>query len=155
MEAQEAISEELLQHAIDRFWETIPMVWNKIRGNVRAIATENYEISVEQFHILRLIRRGMCSASELAEARQISRSAISQAIDLLVEKGLISRQQSTEDRRYVQLALTESGNAMLNTIFQKNRVWMMEKMTSLHPDEVSALVRGIELLKNTFAEEDK
>ena len=67
MEILEKTSEDLLQTAIDRFWETIPPVWNKIRGNVRCIVTENFEITVDQFHILRYIRKGRDSVSELAD----------------------------------------------------------------------------------------
>lgn len=145
-------SKEMLQQAIERFWETIPPVWGRIKGNVRGIATQNFDISVEQFHILRHIRRGIGSVSELADARQISRSAISQTVDLLVEKGLITRTQSADDRRYVRLALTPAGDELLNTIFQKNRAWMMEEMekAELSPDDICTLIQGMEVLKKAF-----
>ncbi len=72
---------------------------------------------MEQFHILRHIRRGLGSVSELAEVKQISRSAISQAVDLLVERGLICRLQNAQDRRNIPLELTEAGNSLLDTIW--------------------------------------
>ena len=59
-------TEQLIPAAIEAFWGTIPPVWNRIKGNVRSIAVENYDISVEQFHILRHIRKGLTSVSELA-----------------------------------------------------------------------------------------
>lgn len=92
--------EELLAQVFDQFWETVPAVWNTIRGNLRAIASEQFEISVEQFHVLRLIRKGLTSVSEIAEARLISRPAASQTVDGLVEKGLITRRQAAGDRRF-------------------------------------------------------
>jgi DNA-binding MarR family transcriptional regulator len=125
-------------------------VWNRIRENVRAIATEYFDVTVEQFHVLRHIRKGAGSVSELAEVRQISRPAISQAVDVLVDKGLITRQQDTVDRRHVHLTLTPEGNAMLNTIFQKNRTWMEEKMASLNSEELASISRALSLLKVTF-----
>jgi Transcriptional regulators len=154
METLEKTSEELLQTAIDRFWETVPPVWNKVRGNVRCIATENFEITLDQFHILRHIRKGRGSVSELAEIQQISRPAISQAVDILVEKGLISRRTNADDRRYIRLELTPSGNDLLNTIFKQNRSWMMEKMAALSPDEIDSIVQGLEILKKTFIGQD-
>jgi DNA-binding MarR family transcriptional regulator len=147
-----APSKELLQRTIEKFWETIPPTWNRIRGNVRAIASEQFGISVEQFHILRHIRKGCRSASELAEIQQISRPAISQALDVLVDKGLISRTESPKDRRFVQLELTASGNELLNAIFEKNRAWMAEKMAGLTPEEQQGVVAALELLKKTFDE---
>jgi DNA-binding MarR family transcriptional regulator len=143
-------SEPTLHLAIERFWETFPSVWDSIRGNVRMIATENFEITVEQFHILRHIRKGRGSVSELAEVKQISRSAISQAVDVLVDKGIINRQTNPEDRRYVTLELTKSGNDLLNAIFEKNRAWMMLKMASISQEELNNIIRAMEILKKTF-----
>jgi DNA-binding MarR family transcriptional regulator len=142
-----------LQFSIDRFWEVIPPLWGCIRGNLRTLAVQTGEITVEQFHILRHIRRGAGSASELAEIQQISRPAISQAIDILVDRGLVSRQQSAADRRYNELALTDAGNELLNTIFQKNRQWMLEKMAGLTDEENAAIVDTLDLLKVAFLEE--
>jgi DNA-binding MarR family transcriptional regulator len=144
--------EELLRRTIDRFWETFPTVWDRIRGNVRAIVMENYDITVEQFHILRHIRKGSGSVSELAVVKQISRPAISQAVDVLVDKGLINRRQNAEDRRYVHLELTQSGNDLLTAIFEENRIWMKKKMTSLSPEEINNILQAMEVLKRTFDE---
>ena len=146
-------SDVLLQQTIDKFWESVPPVWNRVRINLRTIAAESFDISVEQFHILRHIRRGFQSVSELAEVRQISRSAISQAVDPLVEKGLVTRQQMAHDRRYVRLELTESGNTLLNMIFQKNREWMAEKLAGLSDAEINLVIDSMEVLKRTFIDE--
>lgn len=142
-----------LQLAIDRFWETIPPTWHRVRGNLRQISTENFGITVEQFHILRHIRRGVTSVSELAEAKQISRSAISQSVDMLVEKGWITRQPDPSDRRYITLALTSSGEELLNAVFQQNRAWMRAKMAHLSPADLTMLTQALTILKTAFAEE--
>ncbi len=143
-------TEEARQQAIDRFWETVPFVWNQVKANLRSLASENFDISVEQFHILRHIRRGIDSVSELAEVKQISRPAISQAVDVLVDKGLISRQQDPDDRRHVNLHLTPSGDDLLNRIFIANRAWMNGKMDALSAEDLAQIARGLELLKVTF-----
>ena len=126
-------TEENLRQTIDQFWETVPMVWNLIRSHLRTIAAEQFDISVEQFHVLRHIRKGLTSVCDIADARQISRSAVSQAAELLVEKGLITRRQEAGDRRFVHLALTPEGEDLLNQVFQQNRAWMMEKMAFDQP----------------------
>lgn len=142
--------EELGQQAIDRFWETIPPVWNLVRTNLRCTASEKFEISVEQFHILRHIRKGIITVSDLADVRQISRSAISQGVDALVEKGLISRRQDKGDRRFIYLQLTPQGDDLLNQIFQANRVWMLSKMAGMEPDQLARLVDALETVKECF-----
>ena len=138
---------DLQDQTIDRFWETIPPLWNFVRSYIRATATRNFDITVEQFHVLRYVRRGPGSMSELATAKNISRPAISQAVDVLVKKGLLTRVHSTTDRRYVELALTEEGNALLDAVFKETRGWMKERMGELTPEELETIVRAMEIMK--------
>ena len=152
MLATNKATEQLIPAAIEAFWSTIPPVWNRVKGNVRAIAVDHYDISVEQFHILRHIRRGLTSVSELAQVKQISRSAISQAVDILVARGLICRRQNALDRRNIPLELTESGNALLDTIWEKNRAWMKSQMISLTVQDLDTITCAMEILARTFAE---
>ena len=140
-------SERLRERAIDRFWETVPPLWNSVRSHIRAMATASFDITVEQFHILRFVRKGSESLSELAAAKNISRPAMSQAVEVLVKKGLLSRIQSTQDRRYVELALTEAGNHLLDTVFQDTRAWMKERMQGLTSAEVETIARAMEAMK--------
>jgi DNA-binding MarR family transcriptional regulator len=152
MLVQERSTEELIPVAIEAFWGTIPSVWNRIKGNLRSIAVDQYGISVEQFHILRHIRKGLTSVSDLAEVRQISRSGISQAVDVLVDRGLICRLQNARDRRNIPLELTEAGNKLLDAIWEKNRAWMSGRMTSLSEQELNTLTCGMQILAKTFEE---
>jgi len=138
---------ESQEQAIDRFWETIPPLWGTIRQHIRADATGRFDISVEQFHVLRFVRRGTNSISDLAAAKNISRPAISQAVDTLVNKGLLTRTQSTEDRRFVELTLTESGNALLDTVFKETRRWMKELMNDLSNEELDNIASAMASLK--------
>src|SRR5512140_2167410 len=139
--------EKMQDQAIDRFWETVPPLWNFVRSHIRATATEKFDISVEQFHVLRHVRRGMCSVSELATAKNISRPAISQAVDLLVNKGWLTRAQSKQDRRYVELALTSEGNALLDNVFKETRGWMKERMSALSANELETIAKAMEAMK--------
>ena len=141
-----ASQERLYEQAIDRFWETVPRLWNFVRSHIRATATTQFDITVEQFHVLRHVWQGI-SMSELATAKNISRPAISQAVDLLVNKGLLTRVQSTQDRRYVELALTEEGNHLLDTVFQETRAWMKERMHALTIQELKTIAEAMEIMK--------
>ena len=139
--------ESLQDLAIDRFWETIPPLWGVIRSHLRATATENLNLTVEEFHVLRHVRRGSGSISELAAAKKISRPAISQAVDVLVNKGLLTRLQNGQDRRYVKLALSESGNSMLDAVLEENRRWMKERMQTLTADELATISKAMQAMK--------
>ena len=144
-------SDNLREQAIDRFWETVPPLWNFVRSHIRATATANFDITVEQFHVLRYVRRGTDSVSELATAKNISRPAISQAVEVLVRKGLLTRVQSAQDRRCVDLVLTEAGNNLLDTVFKETRGWMKEQMRELTADELETVTKSMEIMKKMLA----
>lgn len=144
--------EELLSQSVDRFWDTIPPTWHRIRGNLQKVITENFDLTVEQFHILRHIHQGIRSTSELAAQKHISRPAISQIVDTLVGKGLLTRHQSTQDRRYVHLELTQAGTDLLEAVFTRNRAWMLEMLSELSAPELESLLAGLHALRKAFGE---
>ncbi len=143
-------NEAFLNQAAERFWEAVPTVWDRVRENLRSTATAKMDISVGQFHIMRFIRHGKNTVGQLAEARQISRSAASQSVELLVAKGYVRRQANGPDRRYVRLELTETGAELLNIAFMENRKWIMERLSSLTPEELERMLQGLEPMRKAF-----
>jgi DNA-binding MarR family transcriptional regulator len=87
---------------------------------------------------------------ELAEEQQISRPAVSQIVQILVEKGLVIRQTDAHDRRYVHLEITQSAAELLEAVYGKNRRWMAEKMASLNEEQLKTIQAAMEMLKKTF-----
>lgn len=144
------ITTEIPQTTIDRFWETVPVVWSLVRRKLRGTACEQFDVSEEQFHILRHVRRGARSVSDLAEAKRISRPAISRGVEGLVEKGLLTRATAAADRRCVLLSLTPAGDALLTAIFQENRAWMSERLAALSPADLETINAALPLLRAAF-----
>lgn len=136
-----------LQRLVEVFWETVPPLWREIHAQLHTIASEEFAVTVEQFHILRHIRQGSASVSELAKQKRISRPAASQIVETLVQRGLIRRQVNPQDRRQVFLVLTDSGNALLDAISQKTRHWTLELFSPLNSEEVSQITQALERLK--------
>jgi DNA-binding MarR family transcriptional regulator len=142
-----ARSSEKRRHAVDVFWETFPPLWRMIQAHIREVAVEQCNITVEQFHILRHIRRGQDSVSGLAKVKDISRPAISQSVDLLVIRGFIVRTIDPQDRRHVKLDLTAEGKLLMDAIFGDTRQWMMKTLKPLSAGEIQALTLSMESLR--------
>ncbi len=139
-----------LRLTIDCFWDTFPPLWSGIREHLREVVLADLDLTVEQFHVMRHIRQGTRSVSELAAARRISRPGISQAVEVLVSKGVIARRASAHDRRCVRLELTPHGNTLLDAVFQKNRAWMARRLARLTPRELDAIQVGLLALAGAF-----
>lgn len=138
---------------IDGFWEKLVPMWNRVRAHIRDTATQKHAITIEQFHLLRHIRRGAFSVRDLAQAKHTSRPAISQGVEALVQHGLVLRVQNTEDRRFVHLSLTPLGDALLDAIFQETREWMRSKLLQLSSEDLQTIDLSFELLASAFADQ--
>ena len=144
------MSNKLLKSTIEKFWEVVPSTWVNVRAKVRTNATHDHDLTLIQFHILRHIRNGFCTVAELADRQHVSRPAISQAVEQLFKKNLVLRTPDPNDRRYVQLSLTEKGEDLLDTVFGKTKSWMEAQIASLSPQELDTLNQAFTILKNTL-----
>jgi len=144
-------AEQCLENTVDTVLDTLPPVWDRIRSNLRAAGTEKFGITLEQFHDLRHIRKGYSSVRDLADKRQISRPAVSQAVAVLVAKGLVARSGSSEDRRRQRLELTPRAAEVLDANYQENRAWMRAKMAQLSSGELETVRCSMEILRGIFA----
>ena len=137
---------------IDKFWESVPPAWRQTRSQIRRIAVEKFQMTEEQFQVLRRIRKGSASVSALAEASGTSRSAVSKAVDALVRRGLVARSQDPRDRRNVPLALTDEGQRVMDAIFTEAETWLSARFARLTAAETESLLLGMESLRKAFAE---
>lgn len=69
-----------------------------------------HDVTVAEWVVLREMYRrdGTTSPGAVAEFTGLTRSAVSKLINRLLEKGLVSRRESTSDRRYQDVALTRA-----------------------------------------------
>lgn len=75
------------------------------------------ELSVSQVHVIRLVRKhGTLAMSELAELLGVSPPSASTMVDRLVDKGVLSREHSTEDRRKVVVRISPEAVKKIESI---------------------------------------
>lgn len=71
-------------------------------------------LSPSQAEILGVLaQEGPLSLADLGRRIVCESGSPSRAVDLLVRRGLVARVQSTQDRRFVELGLTDGGRATL------------------------------------------
>ena len=133
--------------AADLFWEAIPPIWYLMHSQIDKTAREKFEITGGHFHILRRIKNGDTSISELANARHISRPVVSRKVDSLVEKGLVSRSESPEDRRFTVLELTPLGDKILQELSISNRGWLEDQLGTFGDQELETVIEAFSTLK--------
>lgn len=94
--------------------------------------------------ILFLGQDGECTMSELATKIKLTVSSATLIVDKLVDKELVSRHRSLDDRRVVRVALTEEGaglyHAVEETILGLGRA-MLEALEKSEQDNLLGLFR--------------
>ncbi|WP_447802024.1 MarR family winged helix-turn-helix transcriptional regulator [Pseudomonas serbica] len=76
-----------------------------------------YDVSVTQCYAIEtLVKRGRLRLQSLAEEMFLDKSTASRVVDTLERKGYVSRVEDSEDRRAVQVEVTESGHELYQKI---------------------------------------
>ena len=138
-------------HLIEVFWESVPPAWRQTRSQIRRSAVEKFQMTEEQFQILRRIRNGCLSVSRLAEDSLTSRSAVSRAVEALVQRGLVTRGRNPQDRRNLPLALTEEGSRVMDGVYAETEKWLSTRFERLTSEETALLLQGMESLRKAFS----
>src|SRR5207247_3026359 len=69
----------------------------------------------------------------------LTAGSISTAVDRLVEKGLVSRVESAQDRRVRIVTLTSRGKDLIAGAFRKHSLQMKRVFSELSPEELRVL----------------
>lgn len=150
MNASEPQGNTRLDELIDVYLLTVPSTWSIVRGQLHTVASEHYDISAEQYHILRHIYFGVNTVSQLANVKRISPSAISQGVDILVNRGFVSRTGDANDRRRIELELTPEGEKLLLAIFAETHARLSAQLQELDPQAMQTAIEGLKVLAEIF-----
>ncbi|MBI3550991.1 MAG: MarR family transcriptional regulator [Elusimicrobia bacterium] len=99
------------------------------------------QLSAQEIRVLNTVGcEECCIMSTIAGAIRLSLSSVTGLIDRLVEKKLVRRDRSSEDRRTVQVELTKEGRELHEAAMQGRVEFARDLLTSLSADEQEALV---------------
>lgn len=105
------------------------------------------DLSFSQVNVLmRLFHRGKCGVSQMGEEMGVTNAAASQAIDRLVNMGLITRSEDPDDRRAKVLLLTDKGRELVSRAIEARSHWVVGLTTSLSPQDQERIAAALELL---------
>src|SRR5713226_9585387 len=105
-----------------------------------AAGIEGTGLGDSDFRVLEvLLHKGPLPVNTIGPIVDLTPGSISIAVDRLVTKGLVSRVESTEDRRVRIVALTSRGRDLIVTAFRKHAGQMKGVFSELSPEELRDL----------------
>jgi len=101
------------------------------------------------FRILEaLLNKGPLPVNTIGPKVFLTPGSISTAVDRLVERGLVSRVESPEDRRVRIVSLTTKGTALIAPVFRKHAAEIKRIFADASPKELRALETALKKLGN-------
>jgi len=101
------------------------------------------QISSTHLHVLyMLVSRGAMPMSRLADQLQVSLPNVTGIIERMVEKRLVERTRPEDDRRIVQVRITDAGRDMLDQIDTVKRQEMANVICRLTPEQQDRALRA-------------
>ena len=92
------------------------------------------------FRILEaLLNKGPLPVNSIGPKVNLTPGSISVAIDRLLDRGLVSRVESPEDRRVRVVSLTPKGKELIAPVFRKHAVEIRKMFADASPKEVRSL----------------
>jgi MarR family transcriptional regulator, 2-MHQ and catechol-resistance regulon repressor len=105
-----------------------------------AAGIEETGLGLSDFGVLEvLLNKGPLPVNTIGPIVDLTPGSISIAVDRLFAKGLVTRVESTEDRRVRIIALTSRGKDLIVPAFKKHSGQMKKVFSELTPEELRSL----------------
>jgi DNA-binding MarR family transcriptional regulator len=95
---------------------------------------------------------GPSSIRKIATGLGITVPAVSQLVDRLVQRGLVTREHNKEDRRYASVSLTDEGKQVVLDARTSRLAWLRTILDRIPEDKRATLVDSLEEFIHTALE---
>ena len=117
--------------------------------NINAVRLKKHVITPEQYNVLRILRGSHPKSMMLAEvtARMIDKSSnCTRLVEKLRQKGLLKRDICENNRRQVDITITEKGLQVLKKVDSEAESWL-ESLKNITKSEAQELNRILDKLR--------
>jgi MarR family 2-MHQ and catechol resistance regulon transcriptional repressor len=145
-----------LERAAKDLLQIPPLIFRSVR---RAIAMTtvidtdlDLNVSHQQFEVIVLLdEEGTLQVAEIGRRLQIAKAQMTQVMDKLSDLGLIERKTNPEDRRAINVSLSERGRTVLEANKVRLRNAVKETMEALSDEDLAELSASLRRVQDIMA----
>lgn len=136
--------QELLQDVIEKFTQVV----HGMHAN-QSFPFGDCLLGRQQLMILFFVfeKKGSASVKELAKFLRVTPGAVTQFIDALVDKKLVKREENLNDRRSINIKLTNYAEKEFNTFKKKYFINAGKAFISLNDKELKQFTKLLDKIK--------
>lgn len=143
-----------LNTVAEDLFSTLPLIGRSIRKKLLKTALTSFEVDIAppHFEIMKLLEEaGTLHVAEIGERLQIARPQMTHLIDKLVDLGIVERQIGTEDRRIINIMLTNKGKRIIKEHDSDIMNATREMLACLTDEELQDLSVSLRKLREIFS----
>jgi DNA-binding MarR family transcriptional regulator len=143
---------DLALSATQELLAILPLLNRIVAAEVRREAGE--DTTMPQFRVLAHIAAGAQTLSALAKKRRVSLQSMSELVQVLVERGWVTRTPDPSDRRQALLGLTKAGQAHYERAQELMLGRLVPLLAQLAPAELAAVRMALPALRRVLIQEE-
>ena len=129
-----------------KLWVVLARAFDAVERHARA-SIARFGLGTTEFGVLEVLyHKGELAVCEVQRRILIESGSTTYVVDKLVERGLVRRVPSEQDRRVTLLALTPAGKKLIARIFPSHARVMREAVAGLTPREQARATRLLRTL---------
>jgi DNA-binding MarR family transcriptional regulator len=143
-----------LNQVIEAMVRIPPIMHRKLHREFIKAVLQQFGADFAPHHLMimkELQESGTLHSSEIAEAISVAKSQMTHSIDKLIGLGMAERGRDAEDRRKINIRLTQKG---LDTVERLNKIMkdlVSHRLSVLSDDELRRLAESFNCIAETFS----
>lgn len=137
--------------------EFLPYRLNRLADQVSEqlahLYESSYSLTIAQWRVLAWLNQcEVLTAKQIRDATRMDKARVSRAVQVLVDRELISRTPDQQDQRAHHLRLTAAGRALLNQLLPEAQAWEASVLSALSGAERDALLKAMAKLETALGQ---
>ena len=116
-----------------------------------AAVLKEHDLTIQQYNVLRILRgqRGVPTNLSTIQERMVDKNSnTTRLVDKLITKGYVNRRVCEQNRRKVEIFITDEGSALLKMLDPITLKGNEELIANLDPEELETLNNLLDKLRN-------
>jgi DNA-binding MarR family transcriptional regulator len=143
LDAETKVAERPADHEAElRLWLRLLTCTTLIEGEVRRRLRDEFDVTLPRFDLMAQLDKapnGM-TLGEVSQRMMVSNGNVTGLAERLVERGLLDRRPSPNDRRAQIVSLTAEGRRTFRTMARTHEDWIAQIFSGLETSEIDTLM---------------
>lgn len=135
-----------LESIADDMFFSFHLLFRRVAREETTQSTRRFDPS--RFVLAAVMKHGPIPMSEIGKRMDISKPHMTALVDKLIREGLVERMPDVHDRRVINVVITRTGRDTLKEFRRNTRKIIMENLSSLTSDDISALHASLKTIRS-------